>query len=302
MLNAHPSGEGEEFEFLGKRFTNPFWVSSMTGGTRMAGVINRNLARACREFGMGMGLGSCRIIMDDETYFGDFAMRPIIGDGLPFFANLGVAQVEEFLASGETPRIEELLDKLEADGLVVHVNPIQEFCQPEGDRFSRAPLETLQELLEVADYPVIVKEVGQGMGPQSLRILLKLPIAALEFGAYGGTNFSMVELKRAEPEALEQLRPLLFVGHDATEMVDIINGLVDSGEEIRCRHLIISGGIKSFLDGYYLLSRSKLPAVYGQASAFLEHARGEYEVLRKFIQSQVDGFQMARAYLTLKEE
>ena len=77
----------------------------------MAGTINRNLARACNEFGMGMGLGSCRIIMDDETYFEDFNMRPIIGKESPFYANLGVAQVEELLEANQSSRINELIEK-----------------------------------------------------------------------------------------------------------------------------------------------------------------------------------------------
>ncbi len=194
----------------------------MTGGTKMAGIINRNLARACNEFGMGMGLGSCRIIMDDDTYFEDFNMRPIIGDDYPLYANLGVAQVEELLAEGQPERMQKLIDKLKADGLVIHVNPLQEFCQPEGDRFEKPPVETMQELLELADYPVIVKEVGQGMGPESLKALLKLPIEAIEFAAYGGTNFTLVELLRSESVPREFYRPIAYVGHTASEMVDSI--------------------------------------------------------------------------------
>ncbi len=302
LLSAHPSGEAEEFDFLGKKLRTPLWVSSMTGGTRMAGIINRNLAQACREFGMGMGLGSCRIIMDDETYFEDFNIRPLIGDDLPFYANLGAAQVEALISDGQASRIRDLLDKLQADGLVVHVNPIQEFCQPEGDRFGQAPIDTIRNLLELADYPVIVKEVGQGMGPESLRALLKMPLAAIEFAAYGGTNFSLVELQRAEPAVLGFYRPLAHVGHDAEEMVETVNHLLETEKEIHCRQLIISGGIQSFLQGYYLISRSKLPAIYGQASGFLRHARGDYQMLREYISHQARGLQMARAYLTLKED
>jgi isopentenyl-diphosphate delta-isomerase len=302
LLSTHPSGETEPFDFLGKKQKVPIWVSSMTGGTRMAGIINRNLARACNEFGMGMGLGSCRIIMDDETYFGDFNMRPIIGDDYPFFANLGIAQVEEFLAAGHTDRITRLLDRLRADGLVVHVNPIQEWCQPEGDRINRPPLETLGEFLELAEYPVIVKEVGQGMGPLSLKALLKLPLAAIEFAAFGGTNFARVELQRSDPKSLEFYRPVSLVGHDAEEMTEMVNRLVETEKNIRCRQLIISGGIRDFLQGYYLISRSKLPAVYGQASGFLQHARENYETLREYVSSQVRGLQLAKAYLTPKED
>jgi isopentenyl-diphosphate delta-isomerase len=302
LLSPHPSGDAEPIEFLGKKLKFPLWVSSMTGGTKMAGIINRNLARACNEFGMGMGLGSCRIIMDDETYLEDFNMRPIIGDEYPFYVNLGVAQVQEFLDRGETLRIRELIDKLRADGLVIHVNPLQEFCQPEGDRFTKAPIDTISELLDSCDYPVIVKEVGQGMGPRSLKALLQLPLEAIEFAAYGGTNFAMVELLRSGSAPREFYKPVAYVGHDAEDMIETINTLAGSGMDIQCRQLIISGGISDFLDGYYLINRSRLPAIYGQASAFLRHAREDYEKLHEFISYQVRGLQLAGAYLTLKEK
>jgi isopentenyl-diphosphate Delta-isomerase len=302
LLNVHPSGEDEAFDFLGKKQKVPLWVSSMTGGTKMAGIINRNLARACNEFGMGMGLGSCRIILDDKTCFDDFNMRPLIGEEYPLFANLGLAQVEKILAEGQMDRISEMLEKLRADGLIIHVNPIQEFLQPEGDRISRVPIETIKELLELADYTVIVKEVGQGMGPQSLKALLELPIGAIEFAAFGGTNFSLVELLRAGPNSREFYKPLAYVGHDAEQMVRMINKHIDSGMKTKCPQLIISGGIRSFMDGYFLINKSKLPAVYGQASGFLRYARENYETLREYVHHQVKGLQLANAFLTLKED
>ena len=91
----------------------------------MAGTINRNLARACHDFGMGMGLGSCRMIMDDDTYFEDFNVRPIIGDEYPLYANLGIAQIEEFIESNKVDRIRSLLGELE-EALFAD-RPIQDF-------------------------------------------------------------------------------------------------------------------------------------------------------------------------------
>jgi isopentenyl-diphosphate delta-isomerase len=300
LFSPHPAGSAEPFNFLGKRLQVPLWVSSMTGGTKMAGTINRNLAMACSEFGMGMGLGSCRIIMDDDTYFKDFQIRPFMGDDVPLYANLGIAQIEEFLATKSLDRVRSLLDRLQADGLVVHVNPLQEWCQPEGDHFRQAPVETLQRLLDQADFRVVVKEVGQGMGPESLKALLKLPLEAIEFGAYGGTNFTRVELSRSHPAMRAAYEPVTFVGHTAEDMVDMVNHIVGTEKGLMCRQLIISGGIKSFLDGFYLVKKSNLPAIYGQASGFLMHAQGNYESLREYIGYQVKGYQLAEAYLTPK--
>lgn len=301
VLSKHPRGAIPESTFIGKKLKLPLWVSSMTGGTKMAGHINKNLARACKEFGMGMGLGSCRIILDDDTYFPDFDVRDLIGNDLPLYANLGINQLEILQMENQTDKINKLVDKLRADGLIIHINPMQEWFQPEGDRLQRPPAESIAQLLEGVDFPVMAKEVGQGMGMESLRQLLKMPLAAIEFGAFGGTNFAKVELLRDKNQPKELFEPLSFIGHDAAEMLNMINQIVyEEKEAIRCNQLIASGGIKSFLDGYYLVSKATLPAIYGQASTFLKHARGDYEELRKFVQYQIKGLEMAYAFLRIR--
>jgi isopentenyl-diphosphate delta-isomerase len=272
----------------------------MTGGTKLAGKINRNLARACNEFGMGMGLGSCRVIMDDDTFFDDFNVRGIIGEHLPLWANLGIAQVEELLEQKQVGKASDLVDRLDADGMIIHVNPMQEWFQPEGDVLSSPPLITIQRFLDQFTFPVIVKEVGQGMGPESLRELLQLPLQAIEFAAFGGTNFARVELQRDEEGAGALFEPLSWIGEDAYRMVEYVNRIAES-QPTACKEIIVSGGIKSFLDGYYFIKKSKLPALYGMASTFLKHARDEYETLRKFVQAQIRGLEMAHAYLTIRE-
>ncbi|MCK4745617.1 MAG: hypothetical protein KAT15_01205 [Bacteroidales bacterium] len=300
MLSVHAEGGLQPFTILGKEHRVPMWVSSMTGGTKLAGTINRNLAMACNEFGMGMGLGSCRIILGNDTYFEDFNMRDIIGDNLPLWANLGIAQVEELVANNQLTRASDLVDKLRADGLIVHVNPMQEWFQPEGDILSVTPLDTIKRLLDKFPFPVIVKEVGQGMGPESLRELLKLPLQAIEFAAFGGTNFARVELLRDERANRTLYEPLSLIGEDAYSMLDHVNTIVEEETPV-CKELIISGGVKTFLDGYYLVRKSTLPAVYGMASTFLKYAREDYSQLRDFVHSQVEGLEMAYSYLSIKE-
>ncbi|MEI7661194.1 MAG: isopentenyl-diphosphate delta-isomerase [Bacteroidota bacterium] len=300
MLGSHIGGEFEPFTFLGKTLRVPMWVSSMTGGTNLARTINSNLARACREFGMGMGLGSCRILLEKPQYFDDFNMRDIIGDDLPLYANIGIVQVEEMLADGSCDRLEELVAQLRADGLIIHVNPLQEWLQTEGDILRNPPVETIEAFMALTKLKIIVKEVGQGMGPESLGRLMNLPLEAVEFGAFGGTNFAQVELARSTPQKQELYGPLSLVGHTAGEMVGIVNSLVDGERPPVCRQLIISGGIRSFLDGYYYISKSSLTSVFGQASGFLRYARGDYKELQQFVDDQVNGLKLARAFLKIR--
>ena len=302
MLAAHPESSSlGPIEFVGKKMSAPIWVSSMTGGTEWAHTINHNLARACREFGLGMGLGSCRSLLEDDTHLADFNVRDVIGDELLLFANLGIAQLESIIHQGKIVLLNNLIDKLKADGLIIHVNPLQEWIQPEGDRIQHLPIKTITELLERFDFPVIVKEVGQGFGPESMRALLQLPLAAIDFAASGGTNFSKLESLRTNSEQQVLLSPLIRVGHSAIDMVEMCNTLVgELGGQLACQQLIISGGINDFLDGYYLTKKSILPAIYGQASSFLEYARGDYSALQGFVKGQIKGLELANAFLRLR--
>lgn len=302
LLGSHIQGEIEPFTFLGRTLRLPIWVSSMTGGAVKARSINTNLARACSEFGMGMGLGSCRVLLEDNSCFPDFDMRDVIGNDLPLYANIGIVQLEDMMKAKSYHRLLELVERLRADGLIIHVNPIQEWLQAEGDVLKTPPVETIEEFLTVSGMKVIVKEVGQGMGRESISRLMQLPIAALELAAFGGTNFASVELARSKPEKRDLYAPLALLGHSTGEMLEVINELVYAGKPITCRQIIISGGIRTFLDGYFYISKCALPSVYGQASGFLRYALGDYDELRQYIIGQVNGLKFARAFLKVKNE
>ena len=118
LLGAHHKTD-KQYSIADKPLKLPLWVSSMTGGTHRAGLINKNLAQACAEFGMGMGLGSCRILLEDKNHFADFNVRPVMGKNLPLFANLGVCQLDELLQKGEVDKIQNLVSKLDADGIII---------------------------------------------------------------------------------------------------------------------------------------------------------------------------------------
>lgn len=303
LLAAHPSAATlPATSFLGKNLRAPMWVSSMTGGTALANTINHNLARACGEFGMGMGLGSCRSLLYSDEYLKDFDVRDLMPDQ-PLYANLGIAQLEQLLDRNHAHIIQNLVDKLRADGLIVHVNPLQEWLQPEGDRFKYAPVTTIERLIDALPHlSIIVKEVGQGFGRESLRTLFQLPLAAVDFAANGGTNFAKLELLRSQPVQREIYSQLAQVGHSATDMVHIANEvLAELGDNARCREVIISGGVRTFLDGYYLTQKLNANCVYGQASSFLKHARDDYDSLAAYVSAQVQGLELCHAFLKVRK-
>ena len=295
LFFSHPdSHEIWETSFLKFSLDFPIWVSSMTGGTEKALQINQNLARLCGEFKLGMGLGSCRSLLKDSDRLQDFAVRKYLGSQ-PLFANIGIVQVQELIESDSGHKLHEMIKLLEADGLIIHINPLQEWFQPGGDRLRVSPLKTLQRFMEEVNYPVMVKEVGQGMGPKSLKALLDLPIAAIEFGAFGGTNFSMLESLRSD-ENIDHKRSFIHIGHTAADMVDILNALPSKGKEF-----IISGGISSVLDGFALKQKLKAPSVIGMASAFLSAAQEDYEVLRTQFVQMKEALLVARSILDMKD-
>lgn len=295
LFFAHPNSDAKwKTKFLNFDLDYPVWVSSMTGGTEHAKNINENLAKLCAEFKLGMGLGSCRALLSDDSRLSEFTVRKFMGSQ-PLFANIGIAQVEELLANGTENKLNEMVKKVEADGLIIHINPLQEWFQPEGDRFTKSPLETLTRVLDKLQTKVIVKEVGQGMGPKSLRALLELPIAGIELAAFGGTNFTLLEYLRATKD--ETKEPFINVGHSAVEMVDILNALPTRNKEF-----IISGGITSMLDGFELKTKMKANSLIGMASGFLTPALNDYETLRTYFLRQREALLTARDLLVPREE
>ncbi|HOO83031.1 MAG TPA: isopentenyl-diphosphate delta-isomerase [Prolixibacteraceae bacterium] len=301
MLSAHPEKK-TAFSFLGQKMDFPLWISSMTGGSAEANRINHILAEACADFGLGMGLGSCRTLLDSDRYLDDFDLRSIIGNELPLYANLGIAQIEKLIDNKQTDKVHFLVDKLKADGLFIHVNPTQEWLQPEGDMLSRPAFETIAAFAELlgGKYKLIVKEVGQGIGPESLKMLMQLPIDGIEFAAFGGTNFANIEIMRNAGGHAQYMYPLSMFGHSVNEMIDFANNLHKDAANKNLQ-LIVSGGIKNFLDGYYGVAKSLFPAVYGMAGVILQHAMVSKADLYDFLKAETEGYRYASSFLKIRK-
>ena len=292
LFGTHSDKSIKEIEFAGKKIKYPIWISSITGGVDKAKKINLNLAKAANEFGLGMSLGSCRSLLNNNNNISDFDLRKIIGNEQPFYINLGVAQIEYLIKNNKTDKITELINELQADGLFIHVNPLQEAFQPEGDKYNVPPIETIKNLLNEIKTNIFIKEVGQGFGRKSIDELLKLPIKGIEFGAFGGTNFSKLELARTE-----ETNPLSYVGNSIEDMIKYVNNNLNIGMK---KEIIISGGINSFLDGYYYINKIERKAIYGQAYKMLKYASENYNQLHNYITKEIEGLELAYNFLKIK--
>jgi len=304
MLSAHPKPGSLPSSKLGSReLRAPIWISSMTGGTGYAHRINHNLARACGQYGLGMGLGSCRPLLHDDDSWKDFDVRDVMGNEGVLYANLGIAQLYELAEDNNLGAIGQMIDRLRADGLIIHVNPLQEWLQDHGDEIKEAPITTIKRVIDAYDGSIIVKEVGQGIGPASLAALMQLPLTAIEYGAHGGTNFSKLEMSRPGGGDENIYGAIAHVGQTAENMTDTVLRLRDIMPEaaLNCNQFIVSGGIPDFLTGYYHLERLGSNNFYGQASVFLKYAlKDDPNILDGFIEKQIRGLELAQAYLKLR--
>jgi isopentenyl-diphosphate delta-isomerase len=178
--------------FLGVPLKAPVLIGAMTGGAERARTINRNLAGAAQKLGIGMMLGSQRIMLDDDpaavAAAVSFEVRDLAPDVL-LIGNIGLAQVSDTLA----PRLTRALQRVGANAVAVHLNPLQEAMQDNGDTDFTGSLEKLAGLAAELDYPVLVKEVGHGIGAAAARQLRGMPIAAVDVAGAGGTSWARVE-------------------------------------------------------------------------------------------------------------
>jgi isopentenyl-diphosphate Delta-isomerase len=183
-------------ELFGRRLGAPLLISCMTGGTPDAGTINARLAEVAQAFRLPMGLGSGRVLLEHPDALPTFQVRRLAAD-VPLLANLGAVQLNRGVTVEDCRR---LLDGLEADALVLHLNPLQEALQPEGDTCFGNLLEKIATLCHELDRPVVVKEVGWGLAPDVVRRLLAAGVSAVDVAGAGGTSWSEVESHRmAEP-------------------------------------------------------------------------------------------------------
>jgi len=186
---------------LGKRLAAPLLISSMTGGTPEASTINQRLAEAAQAAGVGMGLGSQRAALEEPALADTYRVRHLAPDIL-LLANVGAVQLNYGYGPDECRRAVEMV---EADALILHLNPLQEALQPEGDTHFAGLLNKIEAVCKALEVPVVVKEVGWGLSEPVAGQLASVGVAALDVAGAGGSSWSQVEMHRATTEHQRQV-------------------------------------------------------------------------------------------------
>lgn len=187
--------------FLNKYLAAPLLISSMTGGTEQAKTINYRLAEVAQHYKLAMGVGSQRIALENPQLAATFAVRQIAPD-IAIFANLGAVQLNYEYGIEQCQRV---IDLLQADALILHLNPLQECIQPQGDINFRGLLDKINKICGLLPVPVIAKEVGNGISAAMAQKLIDAGVAAIDVAGAGGTSWAKVESERAENEQQRRL-------------------------------------------------------------------------------------------------
>lgn len=251
---------------LGKPLRLPLLISSMTGGTEAAGVINRNLAQGAQACGIAMGLGSQRTGLEQAETADTFRVRGVAPDIL-LFANLGAVQLNYRYTVDQCRRAVEMI---EADALILHLNPLQEALQADGDWNWKGLLAKIEAVCRTVGVPVVAKEVGWGISEGTARRLAEAGVAAVDVAGAGGTSWSEVEYHRAPTDELRRLAKAF-----ADWGIPTAEALLMAGRGAPGLPLIASGGMRNGIEAAKALALGA--TAVGIASPFLRAAAASTE-------------------------
>jgi isopentenyl-diphosphate delta-isomerase len=265
---------------FGKFVSAPILISSMTGGTTEAEKINFVLASAAQAAGIAMGLGSQRAAIEHPELARTFQVRHVAPDIL-LFANLGAVQLNYAYSVDHCRRA---VDMIEADGLILHLNPLQEALQPEGDTQFKGLLKKIENVCRDVGVPVIVKEVGWGVSETTARRLADAGVAGIDVAGAGGTSWSQVEMYRIQDMnrarvaaafrgwGIPTADSIQMVRRGAPELLTFASGGLKDGIDIaKC---IALGARLGGMAGYFL----KATADFEGLLASIEEIRKEIQI------------------------
>ncbi|MEX0823917.1 MAG: type 2 isopentenyl-diphosphate Delta-isomerase [Balneolaceae bacterium] len=241
--NALPEVNPEDIDldatFLGRRFSFPLFISSMTGGYTEAGPVNAIIAKCCEKLNLPFGVGSQRAMLEDPGLTDTFSVVRDLAPTAFIAANIGGAQL---IGNLKDKKIGMLVKSIEADAIIVHLNPLQELMQPEGDHNFKGIEKGIIHLVANTDCPVIVKETGAGISGEAARRLLSIGVNAIDVAGAGGTSWARVENLR--PEKKNPRHQFNNWGIPTVQSLTEVNKLRNEFHY----SLIASGGIRSPFD------------------------------------------------------
>jgi isopentenyl-diphosphate delta-isomerase len=226
-------------EFLNKQLRLPMLISSMTGGTAEAQRINMHLAEGAQMAGIAMGLGSLRAALEAPHLIDTFRVRHLAPDIL-LLANLGAVQLNTGFGPEDCQRA---VDLVEADALILHLNPLQEALQADGDSNWRGLLAKIEAVCRSLTMPIIAKEVGWGISAHAARQLVDAGVAVIDVSGAGGTSWSQVEMHRAPTERRRRL-----CAQFADWGIPTAEAVIQVRADLPDTPLIASGGLRNGQD------------------------------------------------------
>ncbi len=264
-------------DFLGRRLQAPLLISAMTGGPARAEAINARLAEAAQHLGIALAVGSQRAAIEGGAMGGlDRSLRDRAPD-TPILANIGAAQLTRGFGVEQARRA---LDMIGADALVVHLNPLQEACQPEGDRDWWGVGAALQALIRDLDAPVIVKETGAGISAVTAQRLIAMGAAGVDVAGAGGANWGLIEGERATDPA-DKAHAAAF----AAWGIPSARAIAEARNALPEALIIGSGGVR---DGVDVAKAVRLGAdVVGMASGVIQAATESTEAVVAHFQTVI---------------
>ncbi len=264
-------------DFLGRRLQAPLLISAMTGGPARAEAINARLAEAAQHLGIALAVGSQRAAIEGGATGGlDRSLRDRAPD-TPILANIGAAQLTRGFGVEQARRA---LDMIGADALVVHLNPLQEACQPEGDRDWWGVGAALQALIRDLDAPVIVKETGAGISAVTAQRLIAMGAAGVDVAGAGGANWGLIEGERATDPA-DKAHAAAF----AAWGIPSARAIAEARNALPEALIIGSGGVR---DGVDVAKAVRLGAdVVGMASGVIQAATESTEAVVAHFQTVI---------------
>lgn len=225
--------------FLGKPLGAPLLISSMTGGTETAHQINLRLAAVAQHYRLAMGVGSQRVAVENPDLMKTFSVRRVAPD-IFLMANLGAVQLNYSYGIDQCQRV---VDSLEADALILHLNPLQEAVQSRGDTNFQGLLKKIETICQALSVPVIAKEVGNGISVPMVKRLREAGIAAVDVAGAGGTSWAKVESERATDPVQRRLGQTF-----ADWGIPTADCIVAARQVDPAFPLIASGGLRNGLD------------------------------------------------------